>query len=71
MELGGTKWNQVELIFRVTNYDFHKLVGMKITGFIHNYPLLSTLIGGNQLSMENDNSLKYNSLILKEPKLQN
>ena len=37
---------------------------MKITGFIHNYPLLSTFITDKQLSMENENFLKYYSLIL-------
>ncbi len=45
----------MELIFRVTNYDFNNLSGMKITGFIHNYPLLSV---DKHLSMENENSLK-------------
>ena len=50
----------MELIFRVTNYDFNNLIGTKITGFIHNYPILSTFY--KHLSMESENSLRYNSV---------
>ncbi len=35
---------------------------MKITGFIHNYPLLSV---DKHFSMENENFLKYNFVIFE------
>ena len=52
----------MELIFRVTIYDFNFSTRMKITGFIHSYPLLSV---DKHFPMENENFLKCNFVIFE------